>query len=182
MKIFAETKRFILREIIPGDAQGLFTLDSDPEVHRYLGNKPVQSMEKIEEMIGYIRQQYTDNGIGRWAIADKATHEFIGWAGLKLVKERTNNHMNYYDVGYRLIRKYWGQGIAFECAIASLDYGFDVMNLDKIYAAAHTENGPSNRVLQKCGMKLMETFNYDGSIHNWYALEKSGRMKKEAFL
>lgn len=38
MKIFAETKRRILREIIPIDIDGMFELDSDPDVHEYLGN------------------------------------------------------------------------------------------------------------------------------------------------
>ena len=41
MNIFVETERLILREILPTDVEGLFELDSDPEVHRYLGNKPV---------------------------------------------------------------------------------------------------------------------------------------------
>ena len=38
MKIFAETKRRILREILPIDIDGMFELDSDPDVHEYLGN------------------------------------------------------------------------------------------------------------------------------------------------
>jgi hypothetical protein len=40
VKIFAETERLILREILPTDIDGLFELDFDPEVHKYLGNKP----------------------------------------------------------------------------------------------------------------------------------------------
>lgn len=41
MKIYAETERLILREILPTDVDALFELDSDPDVHRYLGNNPV---------------------------------------------------------------------------------------------------------------------------------------------
>jgi [ribosomal protein S5]-alanine N-acetyltransferase len=70
-KIFIETERLILREIVPTDVDGLFELDSDPEVHRYLGNKTIDSREKIVELIEFIRKQYADNGIGRWAIIDK---------------------------------------------------------------------------------------------------------------
>jgi len=47
MTIFAETERLILREILPEDVDGLFELDSDPEVHRYLGNNPIQKREQI---------------------------------------------------------------------------------------------------------------------------------------
>lgn len=45
MKIFAETERLILREILPTDVDGFFELDSDPEVHLYQGNKPVTNKE-----------------------------------------------------------------------------------------------------------------------------------------
>ena len=41
MKIFAETERLILRELTPADDTGMFELDSDPEVHQYLGNSPI---------------------------------------------------------------------------------------------------------------------------------------------
>src|SRR4051812_29243148 len=122
MKIIIETERLILREILPTDIDGFFELDCDPEVHRYLGNKPVKEKEQIIDVIKSIRQQYLDNGIGRWAIMHKQTGSFIGWAGLKFVTELINNHVNYYDLGYRLIKKYWAQGIATETATASLSY------------------------------------------------------------
>jgi len=45
-RVFLETERLILREILPSDVNGLFELDSDPEVHRYLGKKPAaQSLQ-----------------------------------------------------------------------------------------------------------------------------------------
>ncbi|MDV7390491.1 GNAT family N-acetyltransferase, partial [Arthrospira platensis SPKY1] len=83
VKIFAETERLILREIMPSDIDGMFKLDSDPEVHKYLGNKPVTDRKQIINVINFIRKQYIDNGIGRWAIVDKKTNDFIGWTGLK---------------------------------------------------------------------------------------------------
>lgn len=172
MKIFIETERLILREILPKDIDGLFQLDSDPEVHRYLGNKPVTDKNQIVEVINFIRQQYIDNGIGRWAIIDKNTNQFIGWAGLKFVKDLTNNHKNYYDLGYRLIKKYWGQGIATETAIASLNYAFDKLNADEVYAMADCENDGSNKILRKIGLNFIEKFNLDGIEHNWYKIER----------
>jgi len=85
MKIFAETERLLLREMFPSDVDGMYELDSDPDVHRYLGNKPVIDKDQIIDVINLIRQQYIDNGIGRWAIIDKKNNEFIGWTGLKFV-------------------------------------------------------------------------------------------------
>lgn len=57
--------------------------------------------------------------------------------------------MNYYDLGYRLKKKFWVRGIATETAFASLEYGFKTMNLSEIYAGAHIDNIASNKVIQK---------------------------------
>lgn len=172
MKIFAETKRLILREIVPEDAAAMFEMDSDPDVHRYLGNHPVKSIDEIKNVIQFVRQQYTDNGIGRWAIEEKSTGNFMGWTGLKLVTAPINNHVNYYDLGYRLLKRYWGKGIASETAVASLKYGFDNMNLDIIYGMADVDNVASNAILKKAGLKYIETFIYDGAKHHWYKITK----------
>jgi RimJ/RimL family protein N-acetyltransferase len=170
--IFVETNRFILREILPTDVEGLFELDSDPEVHRYLGNKPITDKNQIVDVINFIRQQYIDNGIGRWAITDKKTNDFIGWTGLKFVTDLTNNHKNYYDLGYRLIRKYWGQGIATETAIASLKYAFEQLKAGEVFAMADCNNDSSNKILKKIGLHFIEKFDLDGVEHNWYKIEK----------
>jgi len=172
MKIFVETERLILREILPTDVDGLFKLDSDPEVHRYLGNKPVTGKGQILDVINFIRQQYIDNGIGRWAIIDKENNDLIGWTGLKFVTEITNNHKNYYDLGYRLIKKYWGKGIATETALASLEYAFNKLNIDEVFAMADCENDASNKILKKVGLNFIETFDLDGIKHSWYKIDR----------
>ena len=79
MKIFAETERLILREIAESDEEGLFRLDSNPEVHRYLGNNPVKEKSQIREVIKFIRQQYTDFGIGTWAVIEKESGNWLVW-------------------------------------------------------------------------------------------------------
>jgi ribosomal-protein-alanine N-acetyltransferase len=173
MKIFAETERLILREILPTDVDGLFELDSDPEVHRYLGNNPVTGKDQIVAVIGLIRQQYIDHGIGRWAILDKRSNEFIGWAGLKWVTEVTNGYKDYYDLGYRLIRKYWGRGIATEAAFAALAYAFNDLNAQEVYATADVGNIGSNKILQKTGLSLLDTFEDEGSMLHWYRISRA---------
>lgn len=172
MKIVVETERLILREILPTDVDGLFNLDSDPEVHRYLGNKIVKDKDQIVDLINFIRQQYIDNRIGRWAIIDKENNDFMGWSGLKFVTEITNNHNNYFDLGYRLIKKYWGKGIATEAALASLEYAFNKLNTDEVFAMADCENSASNKILKKVGFHFIETFKLDGITHNWYKITK----------
>lgn len=172
MKIFAETQRLILREFIPSDDEGILELDSNKDVHKYLGNKPIKNIEEARKIIDFIRQQYIENGIGRWAIIEKETTNFIGWAGLKFIKDERNNHSNFYDLGSRLIPKYWGKGIATESAQASLEYGFEKLQLNIIYGMADINNKASRNVLQKIGFKFIETFFLDGVEHDWLEATK----------
>lgn len=172
MEIFTSTPRLILRELIPADAAGMFELDSDEAVHLYLGKQPVKTIAESREVIAMIRQQYIDNGIGRWAVVEKDTNHFVGWAGLKLVKEPTDGRVNYYDLGYRFIKKYWGKGYATECARASLDYGFNQLKADEIFAMVDAGNDASRRVLEKVGLTPDGTFYDDGILHNWFNISK----------
>lgn len=173
MKFYIETDRLILRDFLESDVEGMYELDSNPEVHRYLGNNPIKEINQIPPIIQFVRQQYEENGIGRWAVIEKKTNAFIGWSGLKLVKETRNQQSNYYDVGYRLIQKYWGQGYATESALASLNYGFGEMNLETICAAAQAENMASNKVLQKCGLKLINQYFENDVLENWYQITQA---------
>lgn len=173
MKFLIETDRLILREIIQEDAQDMFLMDSNPHVHRYLGQNPVSHIDQIHKVILMVQKQYEDNGIGRFAIIEKKTNQFIGWTGLKLVREMINNKTNYYDLGYRLKEAYWGRGIATESAIASLDYGFNIMGLEEIYSMCEVGNISSANVIEKCGFNYIETINYDGNQHYWFRLTKA---------
>jgi RimJ/RimL family protein N-acetyltransferase len=179
MEIYkTETKKLVLREILSTDIEGMFELDADPEVHKYLGNNPVKNREETAKIIDYIQQQYIENNIGRWAVIEKATNCFIGWAGLKLVKQLTNHHIHYYDLGYRFIQKYWGKGYATESAIACLKYGFKEMKLNEIFAYTHPQNKSSHNVLLKSGFQYKETIEYNHETYNWYKITKED-WKKE---
>ena len=166
-----ETNRFLLREFRLTDVEALFAVDSDPEVVRYLGKKPLTTHAEVEEVIRMVRKQYEDFGIGRWMVENKLTGEVVGWCGLKWIEDNGEDRKNYYDVGYRLARKYWGQGIATECALASLDYAFNMIKAKEVFAAASIDNGASNRVLQKIGMQNIGRFFYDDIECNWYRIE-----------
>lgn len=162
MNIRIETPRLIIRELLPEDAMQMFEMDSDPEVHKYLGNKPLTDIEEVHKVIVFVRQQYADNGIGRWAVTLKDTGEFIGWTGFKRFTETVNNHINHLDFGYRHMRRHWGQGYAYEAAKASLDYGIDTLGFKDIYAMTDVDNLGSRHLLEKLGFEYKKTFAYDG--------------------
>ena len=134
------------------DVDGFFEMDSNPKVHTYLGNKPLKSIKESKDMIEMVRQQYIDRGIGRWTMIEKATNSFVGWTGFQYFIETINGHTNYYDLGYRLPEKHWGKGFATESAKACIQYGFEKMNLENIYAVAAIGNTGSINVLEKSGL------------------------------
>ena len=171
MNLPLETDRLILRELKLSDAEVFFAMDSNPKVHKYLWNKPVQKIDETIEIIAFVRKQYIDNGIGRFAIILKETNEFVGWAGLKYNTEVVNNKVNFYDIGYRLDEKFWEKGYASEAKYAWLNYAFETMKIKTIEAAAHSDNAASNRILQKIGMQMTEQYLENGVLWNWYQLE-----------
>lgn len=166
-----ESQRLLYRELLPSDEGSLYEMDSDPDVHRYLGNSPVQSMDEIKTAIAMIRKQYEENGVARMAVILKETGEFLGWAGLKLVKHEINGHINHYDLGYRFMKKHWGKGYATEAARAFVEYGFNVMRLAKINAYADAENVNSHTVLEKAGLQQSGTFDDEGTPSVWYEVK-----------
>lgn len=165
-----ETERLLLRPLELRDADGMFLLDSNPKVHLYLGNNPVKT---IAESIGYIKniqEQYKTNGIGRFAVIDKESGEFLGWSGIKFITEEENNHINFYEIGYRFREEFWEKGYAYEAAKAWYDYAFNQLKVDILYASAHIDNIGSRKILEKIGLNLKNEFIWNEKIPCvWYA-------------
>lgn len=169
-----ETERLILRDMRLTDLDGMFELDSDPEVHKYLGNKPVKTKEESRRIIEGVLKQYKERGIGRWAAIEKETGEFIGWSGIRLNTEyNMNGFTKYYDVGYRLIKQFWGKGYATESGKAAIDYAFNTLKLQEIYATTEMGNEASHNALLKIGLHYVEDFYFENEKINlrWYKME-----------
>lgn len=173
MKIYVETDRLLLRAFQLSDAPGVLELDGNPNVHQYLGKQPIETLEEAEASIRFIQQQYIDNGIGRWAVIEKASGEFIGWSGLKWIVDPIGGRNHYYDLGYRFIERHWGKGYATESARGTLLYGFNDLDQQAIFAMAEPGNQASIHVIQKLGFERVETFDWDGTPHHFYQLERA---------
>lgn len=180
MNILIETERLILREIDYADEGDLFEMDSDPDVHLYIENKPVKSINEVQNAIKMLKKQYEENGIARWAVVNKLTNECMGWSGLKYYKEPLNKHHNFYELGYRFKKKHWGKGYATESSIAIIEYGFKNLNIESIYAITDPQNSNSQKVLTKLDFAFKEKFNYEGSPINWFELTKATWNSKHA--
>ena len=155
MKKIIDTKRLILREFDVSDAQSFYMLNANPEVLKYTGDRPFNSIFEAEVFLkNYL--DYRMNGYGRWAVIDKVSGEFLGWCGLKL------NEENLIDIGFRFFEEQWGNGFATEAAKASLEYGFKHLNMDEIIGRASVKNIASIRILEKLGMQFWKYGPFEG--------------------
>ncbi len=170
-----ETERLILRPVLDADLDGMFELDSNPKVHKYLGNNPITTKEQAQEGIDYLKKQYKERGIARWAVIHKDTNEFMGWSGIKYLNksEGMNGFHHVYELGYRFIPKFWGKGYATESAQAWVNYMFAKTDVKRLYAAADIPNKGSVNVLQKVGFKITNefVFEWEGQQFDCYWLE-----------
>jgi RimJ/RimL family protein N-acetyltransferase len=173
MNLIIETPRLILRPFEKSDAKALFDMDKNPNVHKYLWQKPTLDIDESIQIIEMLHKQYKENGIGRFATILKETGEFIGWTGIKFVNDHIENgNTNFYDYGYRLNEKFWNKGYATEATKAWFDYGFNEMEIETLHAYTHAENGTSNHILEKNGMKFMEEYTAEDGINwKWWQLE-----------
>lgn len=169
-----ETERLRLRELRKSDLESMFELDSNPNVHKYLGNKPIKTKTEAQKILDSVLQQYTERGIGRFAVIEKASGDFIGWSGLRLNTEyNMNGFTKYYDVGYRLIERFWGKGYATESGKASVDYAFNTMKLPELYATTEISNQASHNALLKIGLQYKTDFFFEQEQMNlrWYTIK-----------
>jgi RimJ/RimL family protein N-acetyltransferase len=72
----------------------------------------------------------------------------IGGIGLRLDEPHRNA-----ELGYWLGVPYWGQGYATEAAREMLRYGFEDLQLHRIFASHFAHNPASGRILRKLGMR-----------------------------
>lgn len=168
-----ETKRLFLRRMTEDDIDSIFAMRSDADVMRYI--REPQKREEALNWIKLVSSRWEGEKIGFCSVFLKSTDQFVGWCGLWQLKETGE-----IEVGYALLKEFWGRGFAMEASEPFLQYAFTELNLPKIVACANPENIGSRRVMEKLGMTFDHIGVYYGRDLVHYTITKSEWEEREA--
>lgn len=169
MSIFLTTNRLVIKAPSMTDFDDQFLLQSDPEVMKYVGTGP-RCEEKVKKVLQKSIDHYVKHGFSLGSVFEKSSNEFIGRAGLMYVDyDDTQPEV---EIGYALLKQYWGRGYATEIAKALITWGFSNLNVTKLVGIARTENISSCQVLEKAGMALKKHVPYNKHDALQYEIEK----------
>ncbi len=162
-----ETERLIFRPFTEEDLPTLVEQRSDPDVNRYLGGPARQNAEALATRLKFYMDCYDKFGFGSCAMLWRETGEMIGTAGIQPLEDTGE-----IEVGYSIIKPYWGLGIGTEAAKGWMEYGFNTAGLERIVAVAVEENTASRRIMEKLGMTYEKTEVHYGEPCAFYAISK----------
>ena len=160
MKIILQTKRLYAAVPSMESLENRAKLLCNREVSRFLGNGMPKSRGEVKEFLQKNIDHYDEHGFCLFDIYEKDSNQFIGDAGL--IHEALNPQNPNVEVGYRLLKEFWGKGYATELTQAFIDVGFEEFKLDKIFAFCKAENVASANVMRKSGMKQNGKYLYGG--------------------
>ena len=148
-----ETDRLLLRPFNENDLEDFFEYAKMPEIGPNCGWEPINDKEKaIERLNRMISHDY-------YAIVLKENNKVIGSVSLfDLDKRRYDNietEDNAKEVGFVLSRDYWGKGYMQEAVKAVLDYAFNALNVEAVYAITKKNNTRSEKLQEKLGFEVV---------------------------
>jgi ribosomal-protein-alanine N-acetyltransferase len=144
-----ETERLLLRQWREQDLPVFAELNSDLEVMEYFP-KPL-NREESDAIAQKCESLISERGWGFWATEIKDSGEFIGFVGLHKPKA-TLPFSPCVEIGWRLLKKYWGNGYASEAAREALKYSFEILCLNEVVSFTTVSNFRSQAVMERLGL------------------------------
>ncbi len=142
------TERLLLNSFQEADIPSLTLYANNVKVSEMTSNIPHPYTEKDAEMwIDNTKKGFEKNALYAFAIRLKTSESIIGGIGLSV-----NDSYNHAELGYWLGEPFWGKGYATEAAKKVLHFGFNELQLHRIYATHFAHNPASGNILQKIGM------------------------------
>ena len=153
-KLFTEVPclqgtRLILRRIEDADAESLLELTENPRVYRYL---PTFLFEKkYPDIHDVVSRLYTECFRESIILGVYLDGSLCGLAEMYGYRDE----MHKISVGYRIMERYWGRGIASEALGLMIGYLYDETDIEIITASTMVENRASAKVLLKNDFQLV---------------------------
>lgn len=165
-----ETNRLIIRPFNLSDSKKLFECCNDFEVVKTTLGIPWPYTKNIAKSWITAKEKEEKEGASyEYAICQKENkNEIIGCIALM----GTNSPAKKAELGYWIERKMWNNGYATEAARAMIEFGFNKLNLNSIYARFFDINPASGKVMEKCNMKYAGTLRqHEYRFNNFYNIK-----------
>jgi len=147
------TERLNLRPFTLIDAPAVKELAGDYDIaYNTLAIPHPYEDGMAQEWINTHRPEFEKGKLINFAVTDKKSGRLVGAIGLVVKTEHERA-----ELGYWVGKPYWNSGYCTEAARAVLEYGFDIMKLNLIFAHHLSRNPASGKVMQKVGMKHIAT-------------------------
>jgi len=165
-----------MRRFRRGDARLVLELDSDPEVVRYaepelLENPPPLAAVREHTLPEMMEHNNRRDGVGFWAAFEKQSRRFCGWF---MLEPRESDTL---ELGYRLMRRAWGQGLATEGTRGVLARVRWPDGVACIAAVVDPKNTSSIRVLEKIGLTREGFRDWYGEPEPLFILRRPARAR-----
>ncbi|MEO9964751.1 MAG: GNAT family N-acetyltransferase [Reichenbachiella sp.] len=135
-------------------------LDIDPDIMRFITDGKPKTGDQSKQWLETKLREYQKNGYGLMPAYLNCNNEFIGWAGIKHLENTPK-----IEVGYRLHKDFWGQGLATEITLAVIEYARHQLGINELVAITALENEASKNVLRKCGFEYVaDSFCYNTEV------------------
>jgi ribosomal-protein-alanine N-acetyltransferase len=129
------------------DAETIFNnWGTDPEVTKYLRWNPHTKVDETKTWLITVVQNETNRLSYDWCFIHKDKKDIFGTGGIYY-----NDEDEMFELGYVLMRKYWGQGLATEVTKAILNFATRKLGETELIARCAKENTASSKVLEKAG-------------------------------
>jgi ribosomal-protein-alanine N-acetyltransferase len=146
------TARTRMRRPRGSDAEAVFSnWSSDPDVVRYLPWRRHESVGDAAAYLELLHQRWSAGAAHPWMITLPPDDDSVGLALIKF--DGTDA-----EVGYSLARAAWGRGYMTEVCRELVRLAFSQPDITRVLGVVDVENVPSIRVLEKLGMRCLDTF------------------------
>ena len=153
-----ETPRLTLRNWREEDIAPFHAICSDPVVMETLG--PLMTREQAGALVARMHRMQAEIGHCFWAMERKDDAQLIGWCGIVRGGEGTPIHGKP-EAGWRMTPSAWGKGYVTEAATASVQWAFDTLGDDTVWAITSKANQRSRAVMERLGMEHLPALDFD---------------------